>query len=159
MAGGPILPCFALPVTAGKVFENVSNSEFGFMGVMASVDGDAIWRLNFLMPPSSLPSGTGKIHLLGRAAATTGVAKINVKWKSVAAEEDPSDVTDAPLNAEGTSTVTWSSGDSNVLKELKVNLDADTLVAGELVVMDLTFETTSWTLAQVSTWLGAIIWE
>jgi len=31
-------------------------------------------------------------------------------------------------------------------------LDADTPVASEVIVMDLVFETTSWTLAQVSTW-------
>lgn len=36
---------------------------------------------------------------------------------------------------------------------------ADTLVAGEIVVMDLTFETTSWPLAVVSTWQAAIWWE
>jgi hypothetical protein len=32
-------------------------------------------------------------------------------------------------------------------------------VAGEVIVMDLTFETSSWTLAQVSTWIPAVIFE
>ena len=107
------------------------------------------------MPPS-LPTGTGKLRLLALANATSGVAKVNPKWVSVAVEEDPSGAT---LNAEGTSTVTWSTGDNDQYKELKVNLDADTLAASEEVVMDLVFETTSWTLAQVSTWIASIIWE
>ena len=107
------------------------------------------------MPPT-LPSGTGKLLLRALANATSGAAKVNPKWASVAAEEDPSGAT---LNAEGPGTVTWASGDNDQYKELKINLDADTLVGGEEVVMDLTFETSSWTLAQVSTWIASIIWE
>jgi hypothetical protein len=75
---------------------------------------------------------------------------------SVAVEEDASA---ASLNAEGTATVTWASGDEDVYKELKVTLDADTLVASEEVVMDLVFETTGWTLAVISCWIPSIIWE
>lgn len=162
MAGGPLFPRSAIPVTSGKVFDNVhigagSNSkhEEG-LGVMASVDADCIWRLRFQMPPGSLPSGTCKLLLRALANATSGAAKVNPKWASVAPEEDPSAAT---LNAEGTGTITWGAGDNDQYKELKINLDADTPVAGEEVVMDLTFETTSWTLAVVSTWIASIIWE
>ncbi len=161
MAGGPIFPHSAFPATAAKVFPNFhvgagANSKHDEgLGVMASVDADATWRLRFQMPPT-LPTGTGKLRLLALANATSGVAKVNAKWASVAVEEDPSSAT---LNAETTSTVTWSAGDDDQYKELKVTLDADTLVAGEEVVMDLVFETTSWTLAQVSTWIASIIWE
>lgn len=162
MSGGPLFPYSAFPVTSGKVFPNIhvgaganSKHEEG-LGVMASVSGDAIWRLRFQMPPSSLPSGTGKLRLIALAAATSGAAKVNAKWASVATEEDPSS---ASLNAEGTSTLTWSTGDDDQYKELKITLDADTLVADEIVVMDLTFETSSWTLAEVSTWIPTIIWE
>lgn len=162
MAGGPIFPYSAFPVDAGKVFERIhvgaganSKHEIG-LGVMASVDADSTWRLRFMMPPSSLPSGTGKLRLVALAAATTGDAKINPKWASVAMEEDPSSAT---LNAEGTQTLSWGAGDSDQYKELKVTLDADTLVAGEIVVMDLVFETTSWTLAVFSNWIASIIWE
>ena len=161
MAGGPIFPHSAFPVTAGRVFPNFhvgagANSKHDEgLGVEASVGADSTWRLRFQMPPS-LPTGTGKLRLLALANATSGVAKVNPKWVSVAVEEDPSGAT---LNAEGTSTVTWSTGDNDQYKELKVNLDADTLVASEEVVMDLVFETTSWTLAQVSTWIASIIWE
>ncbi len=161
MAGGPIFPHSAFPVTAGRVFPNFhvgagANSKHDEgLGVEASVGADSTWRLRFQMPPT-LPTGTAKLRLLALANATSGVAKVNPKWASVAVEEDPSGAT---LNAEGTSTVTWSTGDNDQYKELKVTLDADTLVASEEVVMDLVFETTSWTLAQISTWVASIIWE
>lgn len=161
MAGGPIFPHSAIPVTIDRVFPNIhiggganSKHEEG-LGVQASVGADSIWRLRFQMPPS-LPTGTGKLRLLALANATSGNAKVNPKWASVAPEESPSGAT---LNAEGTSTLTWGAGDNDQYKELKIILDADTLVASEEVVMDLTFETTSWTLAQVSTWIASIIWE
>jgi hypothetical protein len=125
------------------------------LGVEASLGADSIWRLRFLMPPT-LPSGTGKLRLLALANATSGAAKVNPKWASVAVEEDPSSAT---LQAETVQTLTWGAGDNDQYKELKVTLDADTLVAGEVVVMDLTFETSSWTLAQVSTWIASIWWE
>lgn len=161
MAGGPIFSNSAVPVTADRVFPNIhvgggANSQHDQgLGVEASVGADATWRLRFQMPPG-LPSGTGKLRLLALANATTGVAKVNPKWASVAVEEDASSAT---LNAEGTSTVTWSTGDEDVYKELKVDLDADTLVASEMVVMDLVYETTDFTLAQVSTWIPSIIFE
>ncbi len=161
MAGGPIFPHSAFPVTAGRVFPNfhvgagANSKQDEGLGVEASVGADSTWRLRFQMPPT-LPTGTGKLRLLALANATSGVAKVNPKWVSVAVEEDPSGAT---LNAEGTSTVTWSTGDNDQYKELKVTLDADTLVASEEVVMDLVFETASWTLAQISTWIVSIIWE
>lgn len=108
------------------------------------------------MPPTSLPTGTCKLNLLALANATSGNAKVNPKWASVAAEEDPSGAT---LNAETTSTLTWAAGDNDQYKSLKITLDADTPVAGETIVLDLVFETASWTLAQVSTWQVCILWE
>jgi len=161
MAGGPIFPNSAYPVTSGRVFPNFhvgagANSKHDEgLGVEASVGADSTWRLRFQMPPS-LPSGTCKLRLLALANATSGAAKVNPKWVSVAVEEDPSAAT---LNAEGTGTITWAASDDDQYKELKITLDADTVVASEIVVMDLVFETTSWTLAQVSTWIASIIWE
>lgn len=159
MAGGPIYPISAVPITSGKVFpvnyNGGSNDQELGLGVMASLDGDSVWRLAFKMPPSSLPSGTGKVVLHGRANATSGDAKVDPKWVSIAAEEDPG----TAVNSETTQTVTWAAGDADVIKELKVTLDADTLVAGETVYMDLTFITTSWTLAAQSMWQAFIIWE
>lgn len=159
MAGGPLYPVSAVPITSGKVFPLVfnggSNDLENMMGVMASVDGDCVWRLAFEIPPS-LPSGTAKLRLVARANAAAGNAKPNVKWLNVAAEEDPG----GTVQAEGVGTVTWASGDEMVLKELKVTLDADGVpAAGERVYMDLTFETSSWTLAAQSGWQASIIWE
>jgi hypothetical protein len=107
------------------------------------------------MPPT-LPSGTAKLRKRARANATSGNAKVNVKWCSVAMEEDPDDIT---LNAEGVETVTWGASDDNQYKESKTTLDADTVVAGEILRVQLVFETASWTLAQISGWLASVWWE
>ena len=161
MSGGPIFPSSAWPeTTAGRAFPNfhvgagANSKQDEGLGVAASIGGDTIWRLRFQMPPS-MPSGTFQLRCLALANATSGNAKVNPKWASVAAEEDPSSAT---LNAEGTSTLTWAAGDNDQYKELTVTLDADTAVASEMIVMDLTFETASWTLAQVSTWIVCVRW-
>ena len=41
----------------------------------------------------------------------------------------------------------------------KITLDADTVVADELIVLCLVFESTGWTLETKSLWLPMIIWE
>ena len=160
MPGGPIFPHSAFP-TSSDAFPNFhvgagANSKHDEgLGVAASLGANTIWRLRFQMPPT-LPTGTAKLRLLALANSAVNAAKVNPKWASVAVEEDASS---AALNAEGTGTITWASADEDVYKELKIPLDADTLVASEEVVMDLTFETASWTLAVVSTWIVSIIWE
>jgi hypothetical protein len=162
MAGGPIFPHSAYPVTK-DVFENVhvgdgaySPHEVG-LGLAAAADlsADATWRLRFQMPPS-LPTGTCKLRVLSLADAITGAIAWDVQWRSVAVEEDP---TDTALNAEGPANMTWSTGDDDQYKESKVTLDADTVVASEEIVMDLIFEDTGTTLAVVSTHHVSIIWE
>jgi hypothetical protein len=125
------------------------------LGVQASVGADSIWRLWFAMPPT-LPTGTAKLKLRAIANATSGDAKVNPKWKSFAIEETVSSPT---LNAEGTTTITWAAGDNDQVKEAEIDLDADTVVADEMILMDLTFETASWTLAQISTWQAYVFWE
>lgn len=151
MASETILyPVSAIPVTSGKVFPSVhvgagSNSKHDYgLCFIASLSADAIWRLRFIVPPA-LPSGTCTFRAWGLANATSGSAKLNPKWVSVADAEDPSSAT---LQAEGTQTLTWSSGDNDKYKQLSVTLDADTPVANEMIVMDLVGETSSWTLAQ-----------
>ena len=159
MAGGPLFPYSRFPVNSGLVFPYTyvggganSKHETG-MGVAASIGSNAIWRLRFLMPPA-LPTGVGKLRTVALANAVSGAAKINFKWASVAMGESPSAAT---LLAEGTQTLTWTAAD--VYNVNTINLDADTLVANEVVVADLTFETTGWTLAVVSLWTTFIIWE
>jgi hypothetical protein len=123
--------------------------------VKASLGADAKVMLRFDMPPT-LPTGTAKLRILGLADAVTGNAKVNPAWASVAVGEDPSSFT---LTAEGTQTVTWSTNDDDEYQETKVTLDADTIVASEFVIMHVTFETSSWTLAVNSGWIFSIIWE
>lgn len=158
MSGGPVFPHSSFPVTAGRVFPNIhaaTNAHLEGLGVEASLGADAIWRLWFQMPPT-LPTGTCKLLLRAIANATSGNAKVNPKWKSFAAEET---VSSPSLNAEGVVTVTWSAGDADQLKETKITLDADTPVAGEEIILDLTMETSGWTLAAVSTWVVSVLWE
>lgn len=160
MAGGPIFPNSAYPATAGRVFPNFhvgagANSKHDEgLGVEASVGADSTWRLRFQFPPT-IPTGTAKLRLLALANATAGAAKVNVKSAVVAAGSDPSS---AALTAEGVQTVTWAAGDADDYKELKVTLTV-TPVASSMLVMDLVFETSGYTLAQVSTWIASLIWE
>ena len=154
MAGGPIFYYSAFPVTSGRVFpsffvgDGANSKEDEGLGVEASVGANSIWRLRFAMPPT-LPTGTGKPRAWGQADAVTGVARVHVKWASVAMAEDPSSAT---LNDETVASVTWTTAEDDVYKEIVTTLDADTLVADEIVVMDWTFETASWTLAVESVW-------
>ena len=156
----PIFPFSCFPASP-NAFANVhvgaganSKQDQG-LGVAASITVDTIWRLRFQLP-GTLPPGTLKLRLIALANATANAVKINPKWASTAMEESPSGMT---LNAETTQTITWAAGDNDQYKELKVTLDADTAVGGEIIVMDLTFETTGWTLAVVSTWIPTLVWE
>lgn len=164
MAGTQLMPISVFAVTAGFVFPNVhvgaganSKQDEG-LGVAdaTTLTTDAIWRLRFKVP-KNLPvlPGTPTLMLDALANATSGAAKFNPKWASVAAEESPSGAT---LNAEGTQTITWASGDNDQYKHAEVTLDADTVVAGETIVMDLVFEDTNFTLAVVSTWQVWVEW-
>lgn len=161
MTGGPVLPhTIYANGAAGRLFDGyhigATNSRAS-QGIRceASLTADSIVALEFQMPPA-LPTGTGKLLVRALANATSGAAKVNPKWASVAAGENPDTAT---LTAEGTTTITWAAGDNDDYKDTKITLDADTLVAGETVYMHVTFETTAWTLAQISTWQFFIIWE
>lgn len=162
MAGGPIFPFSAIPATADRTFASTiitgSNSFIrSGMGVEASVGADSEWHLLYKMPPA-LPTGDPKTVMQGFSAAVAGSAQVNFYWASKATEEDL-DLTLAGLNAEGTETITWAAGDDYVIKELRVDLDADTVIADEYIIAIVVFETTSWTLASVSLWDFPIIWE
>lgn len=174
MAGGPIFPHSTYPVTSGRVFPNfhvgagANSKQDEGLGVEASLGADAIWRLRFAMPPV-LPSGTLKLRLLLLANATSGVARINPKWVSVAVGVSPSGATpiaetvtaDSVAGAAAAGdTVTWGTADNDQYLEAKWILNATTAPAvNEVVVMDLTFETASWTLAQVLTAIAMLVWE
>lgn len=157
MAGGPIFPFSVKFDTVDRTFPNYGSSgnDTEGLGVEASVGADSIIKLRWMMPPT-LPTGTGKVVLDLHVNATANDAKVNPKWVSVAVSGE--DVDAATVVAEGVQTIT-APGTANQVVQTKVTLDADTLVAGETVAMDLVFETASWTLAAVSTWVVYIIWE
>ncbi len=162
MAGGPLFPYSIEYPTNGKAFPhthvgNTNSKREKGIGVIASLDADAVVELRFQLP-GTLPTGTAKLITHGLANATSGNAKYNPKWKSVAAEETM-DVATGSLNAEGVETVTWAAGDVDVYKEIKTILNADTLVAGEVIVMEIEFDTTLWTLAAKSLFKAWIVWE
>ena len=149
--------------SSSRVFPNVASTttnavKLEGMGVEASLGADAYWELLFVMPPT-LPSGTGKLNMRAVANATSGAAKINPKWVSVA-EEETLDLAAGSFFAEGVQTITWAASDNWQPKASKVTLDADTLVANEFVLMRITMETSGWTLAQIMTLIDySIIWE
>ena len=155
MPGGHLFPISTYPVTAPRVFPYFLTAEMPEgLAYEASLGADAIWRLFYRMP-AVLPSGTCKLRLVCQANATTGNAKLNPKWKSYGANEVPAA---ADLTAEGVQTIAFATT-AYRLTETTVNLDADTPVAGELVMLDLVGETSSWTLAQILSVQASIFWE
>lgn len=158
MAGGPIFPNSAFPVTAGSCFPNFyvgggaySKQDEG-MGVAASIAADSTWALRFHIPPT-VPSGTAKLRLLAVANATSGIAKVTVNDAVVAAAASPSA---ASLTAETQVSQTWAAAD--IYYENKVTL-TPSMVGNSILVVNLVFNTSGWTLAQVSTWIATLIWE
>ncbi len=125
--------------------------------VVASLGADSDLRLEFQVPPA-LPSGTAKLRVRAKANLATGAVKFNPKWNGVAAEEDIDTTT---LNAEGTQTISFTTGDENDLKELKVTLDSagSSIAAEDRVVVNFTFETTGWTAAGPVVFQVSLIWE
>lgn len=162
MAAGPIPPHSAFPVTSGFVFPNIhvgagSGSKYDEgLGLIdaTTLTTDAVWALRFYFPMGTLPTGTCKLRILSLANASTGDVVVNPSWASCAPSEDPSVIT---LNAEGNTTISITAVDD--YKETKITLDADTPVAGEVLVMNLTFVNTGTTLAVVSTHQVSIIFE
>lgn len=158
-----LLPMSAFPATPGKVYPDsirTTTNDFWVegIGVMASLDADAEIHYVFRVP-GGLPVGTAKLSIIGLSYTANGDMKINPKWASKATEEDL-DVTAASLNAEGTQTLTWTSGsDDHQFKELKVTLDADTIVVDEFIILRLVLETSGWTLNRRAILNCSIIWE
>lgn len=159
MAGGPIFPFSAYPTTADAfpyiyVGGGANSKHEEGLGVSASLGADTVWRLRFAVPPT-VPTGTLKLRLLALANATSGNAKVTVKDGNVAAGASPSGAT---LTSETQTTLTWGAGDNDKYKEAKVTLTTSPS-GNDIIVVDLTFNTTSWTLAQISSWQACLIWE
>lgn len=152
------------PVSAGDVFSMVYVGDGAVpdqthgLGVADATEiaADAIWRGQCPAPMVLPATGNPYLRIRSRADAVTGVLKVNPKWKSVAAGEDPST---GALNAEGTTTITWSTNDDDEILETFVQLNADTVVAGETIFMDFVIEDTGTTLAVDSVHVLDVIWK
>jgi hypothetical protein len=117
----------------------------------ANVDIITAWKIQ------TAPTATLKLALYSIANATTGVAKVNPSWAAGAIGTNFDTVS---LSAEGVNTITWAAGNNDDVLETKITLDATTLpTAGQLLFLQIRFETASWTLAQLSYWSHALLDE
>jgi len=162
MAAGLLFPYSITPITVGCYNGVYIGAGSGAKNewctkVAASIAADAKVELYYAVP-DPLPSGTLTWRPRARASATTGSGKANPKWAAVVASgADPSSAT---LNAEGTQTYTWSAGDTDEYKTADLTLDASTPpTAGQILVMQVWFETSGWTLAAISGWTFPILWK
>ncbi len=176
MAGGPFFPHSAFPVNAGLVFPNfhvgagATSKEDEGLGVANATDltGDAIWRLRFQMP-TTLPTGTATLLVRAIAALEAGDLSVEPKWASVASDEEPGAATmntegpdpDSRVGGDGSnadnSTFGWATGDDDKYIEARWTLNADTVVAAEEIVMDLTIDDGDSDHAAVVTLIVSII--
>ena len=104
--------------------------------------------------PETIPSGTVKLRCLAMANATSGVAKVTFSDASTSAG---SNIGATTLTAETQLSQTWATAD--ILVENKITLTASAPTANQILTILATFNTTSWTLAAVSTWQFSIVWE
>ena len=177
MAGGPYLPISAVPIgTSGEVFPNThvgkgaNGSRHEGLGVANATDltADRIWHVVFKMP-TTLPTGTAKLSIVVLADIQAGDLSVDPAWASVAFDEDPSAATltaegpdpDARTGGNGSdgdnSTFGWDTADDDVYIEALWNLDADTVVANEYIVMDIRIDDGDTDVAAVTTLFPTVI--
>lgn len=160
MAGGPILPSsIYLGGASGLLYPNfyipaTNTNAAGAIegiGVIASLTGDAPAILQYNMP-EVIPAGTFKLRCLAWANATSGVAKLTVSDKNVAAGAN---IGAATLNAETQLSQTWATADIIVENLITLTTAPN---ANDIVVVKAVFNTASWTLAAASTWQFSCVW-
>lgn len=114
-------------------------------GVAASLGADTVLRWRFKMPPTLPASGTLNLCTLCQANATSGVVKYTVR-DSVCAVNNTCSVGATVLTAETQTSITWSAADNYV--ETCTPLTNTPGVNG-VSIGAITFNTSSWTLAQI----------
>lgn len=162
MSGGPIFPSSAfINDTSGQLFPsfyvaatntNGAGYDEGWTISASLTTSDPVLVMRFAIPPT-VPTGTLKLRCLSLANATSGVAKWTVTDKNVAAGSAPGTAT---LNSETQVSQTWATADIYV--ENKVTLTS-TPAGNDILVLAVTFNHTSWTLAAAVTTIFSIIWE
>lgn len=142
---------FQAPLTGGTNSRRFMPEWSIIASLGANVHVRSIWKI------VEVPSTQLVLALYSIANATTGVAKVNPAWAAAAVGENFDTVS---LSSEGTTTITWSTGNDYDLLETKIDLDVTTApTAGQLLFLDMVFETTSWTLAQNSFWAHTLLDE
>lgn len=162
MAAGYFRPSSIVPVSTLSGIQAMSAGSTGvtqrfamFIPDATTMTADQTFAIEMPFPPV-IPSGQLKMRLRSYANAASGVVKFNPKWASCAAGENPGDFT---LNAEGTQTITWATGNEWDMLVTSVTLDADTPVANEVLIMNLVFEDNNTTLAVASYHIIEFYWE
>lgn len=158
VAGGPYRQ-FSLKIdTADRMFPRYGGSggDTLGLGLEASLGGDATAKLRWIAP-KVLPSGQLKLVVDMHVNATSGNAKLNPKW--AAAAPGGVDIDAVSLSAETVQTIA-APGTAHQVVQTKIDLDAATApTAGQYLVMDLVFETASWTIAVVATFTIYLVYE
>jgi hypothetical protein len=162
MAGGPLLPSSVyLGGASGNLSSSVyisgagttvANSAIEGIGVVASLGSDAAAVLQFNLP-ESIPTGVMKMRCLAWANATSGVAKLTLSDGQTPAG---SNIANTALTADTQVSQTWATAD--IIVENKVTL-ATTPTANSILTVLATFNTSGWTLAQISVWNFSLVWE
>ncbi len=178
MAGGPFLPSSAFPVgTSGEVFPNVHSGdgvgtavEEEGLGVANATDltANRSWSLRFQMP-TTLPTGVATLRVLVLADIVAGDLSVEPLWRSFAMDEDPSNTAlltegpdpDSRTGGDGAdgdnSTFGWAAADDDMYIEARWTLNADTVVAGEVIVMELRIVDADTDVAAVTTLFPSVI--
>jgi hypothetical protein len=159
MAGGPISPSSVyLGGASGNLFPNFYAGGGGNaaahdegVGVVASLSSDATAELRFPMP-ASIPTGTLKLMIRGIGAGS-GNAKITVSDGAAGSGTSPSGLT---LSAESQTTMAFASVDQYL--DAKVTLTTSP-TANQTLVVAVKFQTASWTVTVVSTYMFWVLWE
>lgn len=145
--------------TAGNLFPylytgaggNVAPSDWN-QGVVASLGSDVVLQMRFMMP-TFIPKGTFKLYSWCKANATTGNALYTPSDGFAAAGTSESAVT---LTTDAQVTVSPTVADVPILS--KTTLSSTPAALGVLVVA-ITFNHTSWTLAQILACRFYVGWE
>jgi hypothetical protein len=123
--------------------------------VQTSLGGNAnVWKI-FYCPTA--PVATLKANVYHVANAATGNARLNLSW---AAGNVGTNFDTVTLSSETVQTISWATGNEYDMLNTKITLDATTApTAGQLLFLQMGFETASWTLAQKSYWSVHLIDE
>jgi hypothetical protein len=81
---------------------------------------------------------------------------VTPSWAKVG---DGVDISGVSLSAETQQSYTWSVSNSNLTNKVTLTSPPAAGDENKMILMDLTFNTTSWTLAQISVWTAFLIWE